>query len=93
MSQLEIIHDRIRDWIFTNFPLAAEQGISSSDSLLDHGIIDSLGTLELVQFLESEFAIQITDDEMVADHFDSIHSISQFVESKIANDENKLKAT
>lgn len=64
------------------FPSAQERQLGQHDSLLDNGIIDSLGTLEVVQFLEDEFGVEVTDDEMVADHFDSVHSIAQFVESK-----------
>ena len=82
MKQLDENVARIRDWVIENFPLAQKRGIGPNDSLLDSGIIDSLGTLDVVQFLEEEFGFEVSDEEMVADHFDSIHSIAQFVDSK-----------
>ena len=72
----------IRQWVTQTFPLAGQQEIGIHDSLLDSGIIDSMGTLEVVEYLESEFGIEVSDEEMIADHFDSIQSIAQFVESK-----------
>lgn len=73
---------RIHDWVKRTFPLAQQRGVDLHDSLLASGIIDSLGTLEVVQFLEDEFGIVVTDDEMLADHFESIHAIARFVDSK-----------
>ena len=51
-------------------------------SLLDAGIIDSTGVLELVCFLESQFAIEIADDEMLPENLDSIAAISAYVQRK-----------
>lgn len=73
---------RIHDWLTRKFPLARQLEVGLHDSLLDSGIIDSLGTLEVVEFLEHEFGFQVTDDEMVADHFESIHAIAGFVDAK-----------
>jgi len=74
--------DRIRDWLIGNFPLAKKRNVDVHDSLLDGGIIDSLGTLEVVNYLETEFGVIVTDEEMVANHFESILSIADFVASK-----------
>ena len=73
---------RIREWLTEKFPLARRRQIGLDDSLLDSGIIDSLGTLEVVQFLEEEFGCEVSDEEMVADHFESIRSLARFVDSK-----------
>lgn len=82
MLQTNDITDRIREWITGHFPLARERDISPSDSLIESGIIDSLGTLDLVMFLEEEFGFTVGDEDMVADHFETIESISRFVSSK-----------
>ena len=81
---------RVHDWVKRTFPLAQQRQVDIHDSLLESGIIDSLGTLEVVQFLEDEFGIFVTDDEMLADHFESIHAISQFVDSKQYADEAQV---
>ena len=75
---------RIRAWVLDNFPLARERGLDDADSLLDSGIVDSLGTLELISFLEREFDLVIDDEDMLADHFESIKSLTAFVDAKLA---------
>lgn len=82
MKQLDDTTARIHDWVRSTFPLARERAIGVDDSLLDGGIIDSMGTLEVVQFLEDDFGIVVEDEEMVADHFDSVGNIARFVASK-----------
>lgn len=46
------------------------------------GIIDSTGILELVGFLEKHYGIAVTAEEIVPEHFESVHSISRLVKSK-----------
>ena len=82
MNRLDETTAQIYQWLIQNFPLAQQRKISFDDSLLNSGIIDSLGTLEVVQYLESEFHIVVTDDEMLADHFETINAIASFVDSK-----------
>ena len=84
MPQIEEISARVHEWTIGHFPLAKARNIIPSDSLLESGIVDSLGTLDIVTFLEQEYGFVVEDDEMVADHFESISSISKFVESKFA---------
>lgn len=57
--------------------------LSDDDSLLDKGLIDSTGVLELVFFLEKSFCIKVDDDEVIPDNLDSIARISQFVSRKL----------
>lgn len=73
---------RIHEWLVGNFPMAKKRQIGMQDSLLQGGIIDSLGTLEVVEFLEAEFGIAVIDEEMIADHFETVHSIARFVHHK-----------
>ncbi|MBU2677385.1 MAG: acyl carrier protein [Woeseia sp.] len=74
--------NQIHGWLIGNFPLAKKRNVGVDESLLETGIIDSLGTLEVVLYLEEEFGVVVTDDEMVADHFESVRSIATFVDSK-----------
>ena len=82
MSDLAPTIEKVQQWVYSTFPVAKERNIETVDSLLDSGIIDSMGTLEVVDFLENNFGIEVFDDEMVADHFDSIESVAKFVCSK-----------
>jgi acyl carrier protein len=56
--------------------------VTDSDNLLESGVIDSLGVLELVTFLQQEFSLQVDDDELTPENFQSIQSIAQFVEQR-----------
>lgn len=82
MSELDSTIEKVQRWVHNAFPVAKERNIAATDSLLESGIIDSMGTLEVVDFLETDFGIEVLDDEMVADHFDSISSIAKFIGSK-----------
>jgi acyl carrier protein len=79
------IAPRVRAFIEDNFLFRADQeGIGASESLLEAGLIDSTGILELVSFLETEFALQMADDEIVPENLDSIDAISAYVAGKTA---------
>ena len=56
--------------------------ITAETSLLDSGIIDSTGILEVVSFIESEFGIRVQDEEIVPEHFENVQRIAAFVETK-----------
>lgn len=53
-------------------------------SLLQNGLVDSLGIEELIVSLEGEFGIQLDDDDLVPEHFDSSAGIAALVERKHA---------
>lgn len=69
----------IRAFVIDNFLFGDEGDLKNEISLLDAGIIDSTGILELVAFLEEQFGFRIEDDEMIPENLDSIDNISAFV--------------
>jgi acyl carrier protein len=73
---------QIRKFILAKFPLARKQQIKDSDPLLESGVLDSLGVLDLVSFVEQEFSVQVADEELVPENFQTIDRIAAFVESK-----------
>ncbi len=50
------------------------------ESLLDRGVIDSVGLISLVAFLEQEAGVRIPDDEIVPENFETIESMEAFVQ-------------
>jgi acyl carrier protein len=56
--------------------------LKDTDSLIDSGIIDSLGIQMLMTYLERTFSIRINDDEVLPENFETIDAISKFVETK-----------
>lgn len=57
--------------------------VGESDSLLRHGIIDSLGVVELVEFLQETFGVTIGDDDITEDNLGTLASIARFVSHKL----------
>jgi acyl carrier protein len=74
----------LRKFITTQFYPGEDFVLGEDTSLLDSGLIDSTGVLELITFLEAEFGITIDDTEVVPENLDSLRSIEAFVASKRA---------
>ena len=77
--------EKIREYIIENFLFGDSDPLSSdSTSLLDEGIIDSVGVMELVAFLEQDFGLKIADDELVPENLDSVDNLVGYVSRKTA---------
>jgi len=80
------IESQVRQFIEDNFLFRADRtDLSDSESLLEAGLIDSTGILELVMFLETTFQIQMADADVVPENLDSIKAIVGYVESRLAS--------
>jgi len=86
MDELQIVGDRIREFVMGKFPLARKRGIKDGDALLESGIVDSMGMLEIVSFIENRFNFQILDEELVPENFRSIERLIAFVHDRKVND-------
>jgi acyl carrier protein len=73
---------RIRQFITSNFYVADASSLTADTSLLDSGIVDSTGVLEIIAFLEGEMGIQVKDEEMIPENLDSIGKIAHFIVKK-----------
>jgi acyl carrier protein len=70
----------LRSFLAENFLLGEEfRGLPGSASLIEAGIIDSTGVLELVGFLEETYGVEIADSELVPENLDSIDNILRFM--------------
>jgi acyl carrier protein len=76
--------DAIRHFILKNFYVADPAALSDDGSLLDRGVIDSTGVLEVITFIENTFSVKVADEEMLPENLDSIDRIAAFVERKRA---------
>lgn len=76
------IKSAIRGFLEEKFPVARRQELKESENLLEGGILDSLGVLDVVAFLEGEFGISIADEELTPENFQNIERLAAFVQSK-----------
>ena len=74
----------IKEFIVENFLFGEGNGLKDETSLLEEGIIDSTGILELVTFLEDEFSITVEDEELIPENLDSIANVVQYLTTKQA---------
>lgn len=58
--------------------------MTDDDSLLEKGIIDSTGVLELVGFIEEGFHVAVKDDELLPENLDSVNRLIAFITRKTA---------
>ena len=75
--------ERIRRFIIDNFLFGEDDPAFSNDaSFLQQGIIDSTGVLELVTFIETEFGIELKDNDLVPANLDSVDNLVGFINAK-----------
>jgi acyl carrier protein len=77
------VKEQIREYILKNYLFSADAAALQDEvSLIQGGVIDSTGVLELIMFLQEQFRIEIADEEMIPDNLDSVRNIVAFVARK-----------
>ena len=77
--------DLLRSFILENYLFTDDQSkLNNSDSFLDTGILDSMGILEMIHYLDEEMAIKVAPDEMIPANLDSINNLVAFIQKKTA---------
>jgi acyl carrier protein len=74
--------DQIRGFVLERFPLARKQRFTDETPLLDTGLLDSLGILDVVGFVEQKYGILLTDEELVPENFQTIEHLAAFLAKK-----------
>jgi acyl carrier protein len=73
------LQEIIRKFIHENFILGEESPSEDEDSLLEKGVIDSTGVLELAAFIEEKYGITVEDEELIPEYLDSIRNFAEFI--------------
>lgn len=77
------IQEKLKNYLLLE--LAADLGIetlSEEDDLLEQGIIDSMGIMNVIAFMEESFDIAVEDQEIVPENFQTIKNMEQFIGQK-----------
>ena len=84
-NDIDAIRGKVRAYILENLLFTNDASQLDDDaSLLERGIIDSTGVLEIVMFLEEQFGIKVKDSDMLPENFDMVDSIARFVSRSVA---------
>lgn len=81
---MQDIIGEVRAFLRENFMLEASVAIDANTSFMDNHILDSTGFIELIGFIEERFGLQVGDEEMVPENFDSLDNITAYVARKRA---------
>ena len=76
------IKDVLREFIVTELMMDHHGSLEDHQSLLEGGIIDSLGIMKLVVFVEEKFNIKVSDEELIPANFETINNIKDLLERK-----------
>jgi acyl carrier protein len=74
----------VRTYIIDNFLLGASDELDDSTELMEAGILDSTGVMELVAFLETTFEVAIAEEEIIPENLNSINHICSFIARKVS---------
>ncbi len=85
MTTIEI-EAQMREFLTNNFIFDPAFQIGSNDSLMENGIIDSTGVLELIMWLETHFDITVEDNEVLPENLDAVDSLTNYVHRKLKAD-------
>ena len=65
----------------TNIRLLGTE-LANDKSLISSGLIDSLGVLDIIAFLESHFGVEFEPDDLTGDNFENISSMADLIRSQ-----------
>ena len=80
---MERLQTELRRFVIDNFMYGRDCQFRDEDSFLELGIIDSSGLLELVNFLETQYGIQVEEADLVPENLDSVAQLARFLRGKL----------
>lgn len=82
-SHNQQVTSTLRNYILENYLFTDDQNaLADDDSFLDKSIVDSTGIMEIIFFIEEEYNLKVTDEEMVPENLDSINNLVAYITKK-----------
>lgn len=82
MNELVFIKDKIRNFIIRSSYLS-DDTVKNDTLVFMQGILDSMGFINLINFLEDSFSLKVNDSDLVETNFESVNAIADFVARKL----------
>jgi acyl carrier protein len=76
------IKENIRQYIAQNMLFSDKFTHDDDASFLEQGIIDSIGFMELVSFVQKEYGFEVGPEDLVRENFDSVNKLSRYIGSR-----------
>jgi acyl carrier protein len=82
MDNILQIQENVKQFIVNTSYVPADQ-VNNDTMIFAQGIMDSMGFISIIDFLEESFSISVADNELIEPNFESINAISNFISRKI----------
>ncbi len=82
MEEIHQIQEKVKQFILTTSYISEEQ-INNDSLIFAEGIMDSMGFISIIDFIEEGFSITAADNEPLEANFESINAIANFVSRKM----------
>ena len=83
---LDTIRAQVHQFIMQNFLFdGVSPQIDDNASLLEHGIVDATGVLELMLFVEDSYGLQVSEADLTPENFDTVGNIARYIARRLAN--------
>ena len=82
MEAIPEIKNKIRRYVLETSYASPDQ-VKDESLIFSEGILDSMGFILLITFIEDTFGIKAKDSELLEDNFESINAIENFVKRKL----------
>ena len=83
--ELKQIMDDFRAFVKSRFEIAdSDKAFGDDVHLFDYGYVDSFGAVDLINFIDAEFGVKITDRDLVVHTLNTIREIGTLVHSRLA---------
>lgn len=83
MEQERDIRENLLKFLCSNFMVERDE-IDIEKSLVDTGIIDSIGLIEIAAFIEREYSVKVEEEQMTRENFGSVVKIVNFIKQEIS---------
>ncbi len=81
----QTIERELRQFLADNFILDDDgAGLGADESLTETGVLDSMGVLELITFIEENFGVSVPDEDTLPENLDSVSRLVNYVERRLA---------
>jgi acyl carrier protein len=78
-----IMEDKIKEFIQDTFLIEFDQDINEDTDLFKAGVLDSFGYIQLIKFLESEYEIRFSEEEILSNIMVSLSNIIDYISNKV----------
>jgi len=80
---MQQIEQDVRQFVTDDFLFDSTSHFADDDSFIENGLIDSMGILRLITFVEKKYSIRVQEEELVTENWDSVQRVASFVHKKL----------